>query len=310
MRFDINKKKIVRASLKTQLINEGKAFASFYEKKVQGKQDSKSINSYKIFAPKLLLHSGTTSSSGCKAWPIGLCFLPSLNLHHSGVFKEALVRIMLLNLRIGLSLLCILLLTTCTYTKNNITQKSTINILPIRPIDSNTLYTLYNNLIKKDNAFNYEILPTITIPDSLYTYTKGKRIDANKALKYIAQYRADSITTCLAITNTDICVTKYNDDGSIKRPISTYTDFGIFGLASLGKGNSIISSNRLKNNNANIYHYRIYKVAIHELGHTFNLPHCTNTKCVMTDAAEKLSTVDLVAAEYCIECKNKCRIKN
>jgi hypothetical protein len=42
----------------------------------------------------LLLHSGTTSASGCKAWPIGLCFLPSLNLHHSGVFKEALINIL------------------------------------------------------------------------------------------------------------------------------------------------------------------------------------------------------------------------
>jgi hypothetical protein len=37
----------------------------------------------------MLLHSSTTSASGCKAWPLGLCLLPSLNLHHSGVFKDA-----------------------------------------------------------------------------------------------------------------------------------------------------------------------------------------------------------------------------
>jgi hypothetical protein len=44
---------VIRASLKTQLIKLGKAFAIFFADKVQGKLALKSINSFKIFAHKL-----------------------------------------------------------------------------------------------------------------------------------------------------------------------------------------------------------------------------------------------------------------
>jgi archaemetzincin len=44
-------------------------------------------------------------------------------------------------------------------------------------------------------------------------------------------------------------------------------------------------------------------VAVHEFGHNLGLPHCPNKKCVMTSAAEKLTTIDNEKLALCMTCK-------
>jgi archaemetzincin len=53
------------------------------------------------------------------------------------------------------------------------------------------------------------------------------------------------------------------------------------------------------------YKDRLIKVSIHETGHSLGVPHCKNTKCVMTDAKGKGSTVDNATIWMCEECKSK-----
>ena len=47
---------------------------------------------------------------------------------------------------------------------------------------------------------------------------------------------------------------------------------------------------------------RLWKISIHELGHTFGLPHCPNKGCLMQDAHGTVKTVD-EESELCGDCR-------
>jgi archaemetzincin len=63
----------------------------------------------------------------------------------------------------------------------------------------------------------------------------------------------------------------------------------------------------LKPNNL-VFHERIVKEAIHELGHTFGLVHCTNKLCVM-HFSNSLYDTDIKGKSFCSNCKNNVRLK-
>ena len=46
-------------------------------------------------------------------------------------------------------------------------------------------------------------------------------------------------------------------------------------------------------------------VAGHEIGHTFNLPHCATPRCMMNDAGGKVKVVDDSTGELCPACREK-----
>lgn len=81
----------------------------------------------------------------------------------------------------------------------------------------------------------------------------------------------------------------------------------VFGEAQLGGKACIISTFRLKNDlpvlkTQRIYHHRIIKEAIHELGHTFNLRHCSDPLCGM-HYCRAIRDVDHKTDEFCRYCK-------
>jgi len=84
----------------------------------------------------------------------------------------------------------------------------------------------------------------------------------------------------------------------------------IFGEAQFNGKCAIISIFRLKPEfygepfNPQIFHERILKEAIHELGHTMGLKHCKNRKCVM-HFSNSIWDTDYKDYRYCIKCKNK-----
>lgn len=86
-------------------------------------------------------------------------------------------------------------------------------------------------------------------------------------------------------------------------PILTH----VFGEAQLGGKACIISTYRLKDDlpiikTQRIYHHRIIKEAIHELGHTFNLRHCNDPLCSM-HYCRTIEDVDHKSDELCRYCK-------
>jgi len=112
------------------------------------------------------------------------------------------------------------------------------------------------------------------------------------------RYRADSLIRFLKSRTKDDYITI----GLTKNDISTtkgkYADWGVFGLGYCPGKSCIVSLYRLKGNNKR---EKLFKVVIHELGHTEGLPHCPCNTCYMRDAEGKDRLNSLT--HFCPDCR-------
>ncbi|ODS32583.1 MAG: peptidase [Candidatus Scalindua rubra] len=82
----------------------------------------------------------------------------------------------------------------------------------------------------------------------------------------------------------------------------------VFGEADIAKKVAVISLTRLRQEfddlpeNLTLFRNRIITEAVHELGHTYGLRHCTNNNCVMF-FSNTLSDTDQKGAVLCSNCK-------
>jgi archaemetzincin len=81
----------------------------------------------------------------------------------------------------------------------------------------------------------------------------------------------------------------------------------VFGEADIVSGTAIISLSRLRQEyyglapDEALFLERATKEIVHELGHTFGLGHCPNSKCVM-HFSNSLADTDLKEARFCNKC--------
>lgn len=147
------------------------------------------------------------------------------------------------------------------------------------------------------------VLPLRDLPKSAYVNIKSPRYRADSLLVDLRRNKPDSIDHVLGLCSKDISTTKRDAFGNVKEPPSRYQDWGVFGLGYRPGPSCVVSSFRLMREPKKKFSSRLEKVCIHEIGHNLGLAHCENPKCVMADAAEKLSTVDGVEAALCDDCK-------
>jgi len=87
-------------------------------------------------------------------------------------------------------------------------------------------------------------------------------------------------------------------------PILTF----VFGEAQLNGIGAAVSTHRLHNQfyglpeDKELTNERLLKEAVHELGHTFGLIHCSQSKCVM-NASTYAENIDQKSAEFCLLCQ-------
>ena len=92
--------------------------------------------------------------------------------------------------------------------------------------------------------------------------------------------------------------------------VDLYTDHlnFVFGEANWHTGIAVVSTYRLRtefygeNPSPELFRKRLFKEAIHELGHTLGLDHCPNPTCVMYFSNSILDT-DQKDADLCLQCK-------
>jgi archaemetzincin len=138
-----------------------------------------------------------------------------------------------------------------------------------------------------------KVLPRVDLPEQAY-YAPRRRYRAEKILPFLLEKLPSDGDRILGLTGVDISTNK----GHIK-------DWGILGLANLGGKECIVSSFRFYGPAREGTHARILlaKVAVHEVGHTLGLNHCTTRGCLMEDAGGLVRTCD---REYdiCARCRS------
>lgn len=195
----------------------------------------------------------------------------------------------------------ILLLLSCSKPENT---KTIITIQPLNSFPKNLQDTV-KQAIEKFYGFDVIKNKDINIPSEFYTTIKSPRYRADSIIHYLRTTKPDSVNYIIGLTTTDISTTKKDKKGNMKKPISKYRDWGIFGLGFRPGTSCVVSTFRLKHKENTISISRLKKVAMHELGHNLGLSHCPNKNCFMQDAAETIKTIDNVEINLCQDCKNE-----
>ena len=166
----------------------------------------------------------------------------------------------------------------------------TILVQPFGDISSNYIKAV---VVEIKKAYpRVEILPNIDLPESSY-YKPRNRYRADSLIQFLSERTEKNFVT-IGITSKDISTAK----GEIK-------DFGVMGLGFRPGKACIASTFRLSKTKVC---EQLFKVAIHELGHTQGLSHCPEKTCFMRDAEGKNPTNE--EKDFCKKCKTFLTGKN
>lgn len=138
-----------------------------------------------------------------------------------------------------------------------------VSVLPLGKINKTTVTKLYEQL--QGIVPGTQLLRPEPMPGFAF-YKPRNRYRADSLIGWLRD-RAGKNEVYLAVTSQDISTTKD------KNP-----DHGVMGLGFMPGKACIASEYRLRNKK------NLFKVAIHELGHTTGLPHCPVKTCYMRDA--------------------------
>ena len=152
--------------------------------------------------------------------------------------------------------------------EKTIQETKTIIIQPFEDISKKEIDYVRNKL---NGIFStITINQSIPFPERTWNRTRTRR-RADSLIAFLHS-KAKKDQVIIGLTKKDICTSKNNLE-----------DWGVFGLGYRPGNACIASSFRLKGNKLE----KLFKVAIHELGHTQGLPHCPTKDCFMRDAEGK-----------------------
>ena len=159
-----------------------------------------------------------------------------------------------------------------------------INLQPCKGIsqaETNYVYAAFKKIYE-----TVQLKEAIDLPAFAF-YPARNRYRADSLISYLSKTTAVGYVT-IGLTNKDISTKK-----------DTITDWGVMGLGYCPGKSCIASSFRLSKTEKQV---QLFKVAIHEFGHTQGLPHCSVKSCFMRDAEGHNNTNDETG--FCAYCKS------
>lgn len=165
-----------------------------------------------------------------------------------------------------------------------------IGIVPFEGSDKTLVTALKQNLETKFNIAA-SILAERKLPAVAF-YPARNRYIADSLLVFLKQEDSNRFEKIVGITVHDIATKK-----------GAHANWGVMGFGYCPGKSCVISSFRVKPTRKDRTHFikRMAVLAMHELGHTWSLPHCTSNVCIMKDAEGKMNLDD--ADDYCTMCR-------
>jgi len=168
-----------------------------------------------------------------------------------------------------------------------------IQLLPFGEIDTALLADLSANLARVFSVPS-EILNARLDPARAYN-PEREQYSSTQILAMMTAHVTTEAWRLLGITSLDLYI-----------PVLTF----VFGEAQVGGACAVVSAHRLTQEfyglpqDPDLLRARILKEAVHELGHTFSLPHCDDYECVMAPS-HAVERIDLKTSHFCPECRSK-----
>ena len=167
-----------------------------------------------------------------------------------------------------------------------------IAVLPVGPVDEAVLEGVRRSLPVVFPDTDAVILrDELSLPDEAYNPRRAQ-YHSSRVLSLIKNYaRAVNVDRIIGVTEADLYVPSLNF---------------VFGEARL-HGPALISLFRLRPEfygepwNVELYQDRVFKEAVHEVGHTLGLGHCRKQRCVMFFSNSILDT-DRKNRTFCEDC--------
>lgn len=165
-----------------------------------------------------------------------------------------------------------------------------ILIVPIGSVDTETL-TALGSALRAAFRFPVKTGSMLPIPPEAYNH-KRRQYHSSFILDMLKPLKSPDVYRVLAVIDEDLYVPRLNF---------------VFGEADMESGIAIISLVRLRNE---IYGYppdntllfeRTVKEAVHELGHTFGMGHCPDSRCIMY-FSNSLEDTDRKGPSFCPNC--------
>jgi archaemetzincin len=134
-------------------------------------------------------------------------------------------------------------------------------------------------------------IPSMNIPDSAYD-VKRAQYQSVEIMKMLAQRAPRDAFRVLGITEIDLAI-----------PMLSF----LFGQAQFDGPVALVSLRRLRQEfyglsaQESLLRERVVKEALHELGHTFGLVHCSESSCAMS-LATHVELVDAKEERFCTRC--------
>jgi archaemetzincin len=166
-----------------------------------------------------------------------------------------------------------------------------LQLLPIGNVDDGLLKDI-RPVIETTFRVPCKILPVRLDPEFAY-HGERQQYHSSEILRRMQSFLSEDSWRMLGIVAEDLYI-----------PILTF----VFGEAQVGGPCAVISAHRLRQEfyglapDPQLFRQRVIKEAIHELGHTLNLTHCGDYRCVMA-ASHAVEWIDLKESTLCPNCQ-------
>jgi len=171
--------------------------------------------------------------------------------------------------------------------------KETLFIVPFDEVSTDVLKDI-GEALKTQLPLEYHIMPEEPLPAAAFSEERGQYLAPLFLNALLHKYGEKNIRV-LGIVDHDLFVPQLNF---------------VFGQADLVNKVAVISLTRLrpewygKEKNDEIFKRRTLIEAVHELGHTYGLEHCSKPHCVMY-FSNSLADTDRKGFKFCEDCLKK-----